>query len=89
MTFILALRWNSEQTRIENFQCARLDRKKNLTEPFDLNRAEVLSQVQTGEVFQLLEKVSCRWDMGPQLEVVQIKGQFLFTLENMNSPSGV
>ena len=87
MTFILALRWNLEQTRVESFQCAGLDRKKNLTEPFELSRADVLAKVQAGEVFQVLEKVSCRWDVGPQLEVIQMKGQLLFTLENVNSSS--
>ena len=87
MTFILALRWNSEQTRVESFQCAGLDRKKDLTEPFDLSRVEVLKRMQAGEVFQVLDKISCRWDVGPQLEVTQIKGQLLFNVENVNRSS--
>jgi hypothetical protein len=87
MTFITAIHWNSEHTRIESFQCAGLDRKKNLGEPFVLGRSEVMAQLNAGEIFHVLEKVSCRWDVGPQLGVVMEKGKSLFNLEKMKVPS--
>ena len=81
MTFVTQVHWDANHKLIQSFDCAVLDRRKNMTAPFPLSRADVLARLQAGETFHVLEKISCRWDVGPQLEVVQVKGHFLFSLE--------
>lgn len=87
MNFVIALRWNPDHTLAEKFQCVGLDRKKNLTEPFILSRAEVINHLQEGQVFQVMEKISCRWEMGSRLEVFERKGKLFIGVEGEESSS--
>ena len=67
MKFVIALRWDPEHYQVVVIRCVGLDRKKQLTAPVDESRAEILRQLQEGQVFHVLYQDSCRWEVGPPL----------------------
>jgi hypothetical protein len=76
LRFIISAKWNAESKQIERLQCVGLTRKKDLTEPIELTRQELIEALKAGEDFRLLQKIGCRWETGPEIILFSTKKDF-------------
>ena len=61
--------------------------RKDLGEPTPCSEKEVIQQINNGEDFRLLYKVSCRWEVGPSFTVESKNGKPMLTLVPKSSES--